>query len=78
VEYGISKPLTYDFTDVRGIDHTISSPLNATNITFFYRPAMNFSLSLGLGISTASGTRLDDTRKFRSGWSWNIGYDFMF
>ena len=39
---------------------------------------MNFSVSLGAGINMTSGTRLDDNRTFRKGWSWNIGYDFMF
>jgi hypothetical protein len=39
---------------------------------------MNFSLSLGLAINQATGTRIDDDRTFRKGWSWNIGYDFMF
>jgi hypothetical protein len=77
-EYGISKALTYDFTDVRGVDHTISNPLNWSSITFSYRPAMNFAVTLGVGLNTSSGTRLDDTREFRNGWSWNIGYDFMF
>jgi len=78
VEYGINKSVKYDFIDQAGGEHTISNPLNATSVTFFYRPAMNFSLSLGLAINRASGTRLDDDRTFKSGWSWNIGYDFMF
>ena len=36
------------------------------------------SVSLGAGINRTTGTILDDTRTFRKGWSWNIGYDFMF
>lgn len=78
VEYGISKAVTYDFKDRNGVDHTISNPLNWGSVTLFYRPAMNFSISLGLALNTSSGTRMDDTREFRKGWSWNIGYDFMF
>jgi hypothetical protein len=78
VEYGINKSVKYDFVDQAGVEHNVSNPLNFGSITFFYRPAMNFSLSLGLALNTASGTRLDDDRTFRKGWSWNIGYDFMF
>ena len=78
VEYSASKNLSYDFTDRAGLVHPVSNPANFTSITLYYRPAMNFSVSLGAGINRTTGTRLDDTRTFRKGWSWNIGYDFMF
>ena len=78
VEYSISKNLSYDFTDRSGKVHPVSNPTNFSSITGYYRPAMNFSLSLGLGINRTTGTILDDSRTFRKGWSWNIGYDFMF
>jgi hypothetical protein len=78
VEYNFSKALTYEFTDVNGVEHSVSKPFNGTSISLFYRPAMNFSVGLTAGINTSSGTRLDDNREFRKGWSWSILYDFMF
>jgi hypothetical protein len=77
-EYGASKNLSYQFTDRAGTVHDVSNPASFSSITLYYRPAMNFSVSLGAGINMTTGTRLDDTRTFRKGWSWNIGYDFMF
>jgi hypothetical protein len=77
-EYGASKNLTYQFTDRAGTVHDVSNPASFSSITLYYRPAMNFSVSLGAGINMSTGTRLDDNRTFRKGWSWNIGYDFMF
>jgi hypothetical protein len=78
VEYSANKNLNYQFTDRAGTVHDVSNPANFSSVTFYYRPAMNFSISLGAGINRTTGTRLDDNRSFRSGWSWNIGYDFMF
>jgi len=78
VEYGFTKVLKYNFLDSHGIDHPINKATAATSITFYYRPAMNFSINVGGGISTALGARLDDKREIRNGWNWSIGYDFMF
>jgi hypothetical protein len=77
-EYTFTKNFTNDFTDAAGKLHPVTSDWNGTSITFFYRPAMNFSFSLGLGINRTLGARLDDTRTVRNGWSWNLGYDFFF
>ena len=78
VEYQANKNLTYQFTDRAGTVHDVSNPANFSSATFYYRPAMNFSVSLGVGINRTTGTILDDTRTFRKGWSWSIGYDYMF
>jgi len=78
VEYNINGYLANDFTDSHGINHPITKQMNFGTITGFYRPAMNFSFSLGVGMSTSLGLRLDDTRTVRKGWSWALGYDFFF
>lgn len=82
IEYGKAGYLKNEFTDKNGLVHPISkAPLNLlSGWTFFYRPAMNFSLSLGLGAGVkGGGNRLDDTRQFQSnGWNWSIGFDWMF
>jgi len=77
-QYGVSKYLTNDFTDSHNIVHPITKPFSWGSITGFYRPAMNFSFSVGVGLSTTLGQRLNDTREVRNGWSWSIGYDFFF
>jgi hypothetical protein len=78
VEYQASKQLGNEFTDRRGTVHEATKNLNATSINFFFRPAMNFSLNLGLGLNKTLGVMLNDNRTVRSGWSWSIGYDFFF
>jgi hypothetical protein len=78
VEYQASKMIGNEFTDRSGRVHDATKALNATNVTFFFRPAMNFSLNLGLGLNRTLGAMLDDNRDVRSGWSWSIGYDFFF
>jgi len=77
-QYGITKYLSNNFTDSHNIVHPITKPFSYGSITGFYRPAMNFSISLGVGISTTLGQILNDTRTVRNGWSWSIGYDFFF
>jgi hypothetical protein len=79
-EYAISKALKYEFTDVNGVVHPVSNFIanNATAIQLYYRPAMNFAIGLAAGINRNAGTRLDDNREFRKGWTWSITYDFMF
>jgi hypothetical protein len=78
VEYTYTKQMKNDFTDSTGKLHKASTDWNGTSATFFYRPAMNFSFSLGVGINRTLGQKLDDTRVVRNGWSWNLGYDFFF
>jgi len=78
VEYGANKNLKNDFTDRRGIVHDAASDFNWGTITLFYRPAMNFSVNLGMGVNSTLAPRLDDNRDVRKGWSWSIGYDFFF
>jgi len=78
VEYGIAGYLSNQFTDSHGLVHPITKQMNYGTITGFYRPAMNFSFSLGVGMSTALGLTLDDTRTVRKGWTWALGYDFFF
>lgn len=78
VEYQASKQLGNEFTDRRGTVHDATKNLNGTSINFFYRPAMNFSLNLGVGLNRTLGVMLNDNRSVRSGWSWSIGYDFFF
>jgi len=81
IVYGKSRFLKNDFTDKNGVVHKISQakfvPLSGT---FYYRPAMNFIVSLGWGLgTTAGGNRLDDTREFaRDGWNWSLGFDINF
>lgn len=79
-EYVITKALKYEFTDVNGVVHPVSNFIanNATAIQLYYRPAMNFAIGLAAGINRNAGTRLDDNREFRKGWTWSITYDFMF
>jgi len=82
VIYGKNRFMSRNFTDKNGLVHPVSQqPITAlTGWTFYYRPAMNFNISLGLSAgATGGGNRLDDTRLFNSdGWSWNIGFDFAF
>ena len=73
------------FTDKNGVKHTVrSGAFNPISGTFFYRPAMNFSLSLGFGLLTKSGqggfedVAPDGYNYGRNGWNWNIGFDYMF
>ena len=81
IVYGKSRFLKNEFTDKNGLVHPISQakfvPLSGT---FYYRPAMNFIVSLGWGVgTTAGGNRLDDTRTFATdGWNWSIGFDINF
>jgi hypothetical protein len=78
VEYQASKQIGNEFTDRRGVIHEATKNLSATSINLYYRPAMNFSLNVGGGLNRTLGVRLDDARSVRSGWSWQIGYDFFF
>jgi hypothetical protein len=82
IQYGKNSYIKNDFTDKNGVVHPISkAPLNLlSGWTFFYRPAMNFSVSLGLGAGVkGGGNTLDDTRNFQSnGWNWSLGFDWMF
>lgn len=78
VEYRLSKYLTNEFTDRNGQVHDATKASRGKSITFFYRPAMNFSFSLAVGINDSLGMMLDDNRQVRNGWSWAIGYDFFF
>lgn len=78
VEYQANKVLSNDFTDRRGVLHPASTNLTYGTINFYYRPAMNFSINVGAGLSTTLGAKLDDARTVRNGWSWQIGYDFFF
>jgi hypothetical protein len=81
IVYGKSRFLKNEFTDKNGVLHPISQqkfvPLSGT---FYYRPAMNFIVSLGWGVgTTAGGNRLDDNRAFaRDGWNWSLGFDINF
>jgi hypothetical protein len=81
IVYGKNRFLKNDFTDKNGVVHEVSqakfSPFTGT---FYYRPAMNFIISLGWGVGTAAGgNRLDDTREFSSdGWNWSLGFDINF
>jgi hypothetical protein len=78
VEYSMNRYLKNDFTDSAGLLHPATKTHSGKSATFFYRPAMNFSFSLGVGINDQLGMMLDDNRQVRSGWSWNLGYDFFF
>jgi hypothetical protein len=90
-EYAYNKNVkAANFTDKNGVLHTNVKPAsNPFSGTFFYRPAMNFSLSLGLNALTkgsesgfvgeganATPNALGSFK--RNGWSWNIGFDYMF
>lgn len=86
VIYGKNRWFSRKFTDHNGLVHPVSqqpiTPL--TGWTFYYRPAMNFNISLGLAAgATGGGNRLDTigppgTTYNKDGWSWNIGFDFAF
>jgi hypothetical protein len=78
VEYGMNGFLKNDFTDSHGVLHPVTKNSSFKSITLFYRPAMNFSFSLGVGINDGLGMKLDDNRSVRNGWNWSIGYDFFF
>jgi len=88
VEYAYTKTVkSATFQDKNSVMHTLrrgaSNPFSAT---FFYRPAMNFSLSLGAtvlqkgaqGGFTAPDVADDGFSYGRNGWNWNIGFDYMF
>jgi len=88
VEYSLTRPINKGtFKDKNGTTHTIrNGAFNPVNFTVFYRPAMNFSLSLGLAAMTKGAQSgftapdvVDNNFSYsRSGWSWNIGFDYMF
>jgi len=91
VEYQLTKNVKpAEFTDKNGVRHeNVAAAFNPVNFTVFYRPAMNFSLSLGLAAMTKSGeagfvgegvnATPNAAGSFkRNGWSWNIGFDYMF
>jgi hypothetical protein len=87
-EYSLTRPIDRtEFTDKNGVLHTVRKPaFNPFSATFFYRPAMNFSLSLGLsaltkgaqGGLTAPDVADNGFAYKRNGWSWDIGFDYMF
>jgi len=87
-EYSLSRPINSGtFADKNGTTHTLrKNAFNPINFTLFYRPAMNFSLALGLaamskgaqGGFTAPDVANDGFSYKRNGWSWNIGFDYMF
>jgi len=90
--YGFEYAYTHtlkasQFTDKNGVLHTSrKGAVNPFNPTFFYRPAMNFSLSLGVtvlqkgaqGGFTAPDVANDGLTYNRDGWNWNLGFDWMF
>jgi hypothetical protein len=88
VEYSLTRPINKGtFKDKNGTTHTIrNGAFNPVNFTVFYRPAMNFSLSLGLAALTKGAQAgftapdvADNNFSYsRGGWSWNIGFDYMF
>jgi hypothetical protein len=78
LEYGLSSFLKNEFRDAHNIVHPVSKSPNWGTITGFYRPAMNFSFSLQVGLNQTLTPMLDDKRAIRNGWSWAIGYDFFF
>jgi hypothetical protein len=87
-EYSLSKTIkTAEFTDKNGVMHKLrEGAFNPFGGTFFYRPAMNFSVSLGLnalqkgaqGGFTAPDVADNNFNYKRDGWSWNIQFDYMF
>jgi len=78
LEYGISSFVKNEFRDAHNILHPVSKSPNWGTITGFYRPAMNFSFSLQVGLNQSLTPMLDDKRSVRNGWAWAIGYDFFF
>lgn len=95
VEYALTRPYKYGtFKDKNGVVHNFNKQaFNPVNVTVFYRPAMNFSLSLQIAALT-TGANTNSGNSFfgegvnatpnalgnfkRNGWSWNIGFDYMF
>jgi hypothetical protein len=82
---GYSRYLKNDFTDKNGLVHPISQQKfnlasELLSWTFRYKPAMNFSIGIGVGAAQGGGgNRLDDTRVFNTdGWNWSISFDFQF
>lgn len=86
IDYSLVRPIKKaQFTDKNGVKHTVrAAAFNPISATVFYRPAMNFSLSLGFGLLTkgAQGAWVEDASNGysygRNGWNWNIGFDYMF
>lgn len=80
-EWRMNKSLTYEFRDRNGVVHPIeNSWSDPIRLTGMYRPAMNFAMTLGLRLRNGrdSGLDPDPNIEFRKGWSWSIGFDFMF
>jgi hypothetical protein len=101
-EYSVTRPVKYGyFTDKNGVTHELAhtqSNFNPFSFDLFYRPAMNFSLSLGVSFLTKGGIYSGNSfhnegsntpaalaaaeatlgTPKRNGWSWNIGFDYMF
>jgi hypothetical protein len=77
-QYGINKVTSNQFKDAYGVTHQITEPFNYGTITWLYRPAMNFQINVGMGVTTSLGQILDDQRTVRKGWTWSIAYDFFF
>jgi hypothetical protein len=82
---GISRYLKNEFTDKNGLVHPISQQKfdalgELLSWTLRYKPAMNFSIGIGLSAAQGGGGgRLDDTRVYnKDGWSWSFSFDFQF
>jgi len=73
VNFGLSKRLTWTFTDATGVTHPIPDDLGY-NVLFVYRPAMNFAWEMGF--SNSQRAVLDDN--WRNGWSWNLQWHFLY
>jgi len=82
---GISRYTKNEFTDKNGLVHPVSqqkfNPVGELlSWTLRYKPAMNFSIGIGLSAAqSGGGGRLDDARVYnKDGWSWSISFDFQF
>jgi hypothetical protein len=70
---GITKRLTYNYTDPTGVVHPIPDDLGY-NVLLVYRMAMNFAWEFGF--SSVQSLRLD--QNWRNGWTWNLQWHFLY
>jgi hypothetical protein len=73
LDFGVWKPLTYEFTDQAGTKHEIPNKLSYSGYLSF-QPAMN--MIIALQYANSQGQRLDTPAV--TGWNWALNVDVLF